>query len=125
MLNDFGHGGRCWPLSHACRVETRPQRCPMAELQLNGEYHHNADGAQHDDPRSSWYAPDLLTRKREITAEPPPDAQGPRLDSPLPNNSPGSFKTSVSILSSLGCVPRSAKGARGSIITDTTPGSQT
>ena len=96
----------------------------MTELQLNGEHHDNADGAQHDDPSSSHDAPDLLNRKREIRAEPPPDAEGPRLDPPRPNNFSGSFKTSVSILSSLGCVPRSAKGARDSIITDTTPGSQ-
>jgi hypothetical protein len=121
VLHDPGQGVRLWPLSHACRVETRPQGSPMVERRLNGEHHDNAYGAQHYHPRSSYDAPDLINRKpRQTRAEPPPDAEGPRLDPRFP----GSFKTSVSILSSLRSVPWSAKGARSSIITDTTPVSQ-
>jgi len=79
--------------------------------------------------------PNLINRKpRETRAEPPPDAEGPRLDPCLdliknrfqdrPSITPALFKTSVSILSSVRRVPRSAQGARGSIITDTTPVSE-
>jgi len=107
----------------------------MGERRLNGEHHDNAYGAQHYDPRSPEDAPDLINRKsRQTKAELPPDAEGPRLDPRFAltknrfhdrsNNFPGSFKASDSIMSSLRCVPRSAKGARGSIITDTTPVSQ-
>jgi hypothetical protein len=40
--HDPDQGVRLWPLSHACRVETRPQGSPMVERRLNGEHHDNA-----------------------------------------------------------------------------------
>ena len=101
----------------------------MEDRRLNDEHHDNADGAQHDDPRNSYDAPDLINRKRETRAEPSPSPET-RLDlisdrcRDRRNNTPGFLKTSLPILSSLRCVPRSAEGARGSIVTDTTPVSQ-
>jgi hypothetical protein len=101
----------------------------MEEPRLNDEHHDNADGAQHDDPRNSQDAPDLMNRKRDTRAEPSPSPDT-RLDligdrcRDRRNNTPGFLETLLSIPSSLGCVPRSAKGARGSIVTDTTPVSQ-
>ena len=53
VLHDLGQGVRLWPLSHACRVATRPQGSPMVQRRLNGEHHDNANGAQHYDPHST------------------------------------------------------------------------
>jgi hypothetical protein len=101
----------------------------MKERRLNGKHQDNTDAAQHDDPRDSKDAPDLINRKRETRAEssPSPDSRLDLINDRFRgrrNNTPSFLKTSLSILSSLRCVPRSAEGARGSIVTDTTPVSQ-